>query len=296
MKMIGNIELKTIAVTGATGRQGGAVIKHLLRVGNFRVKALTREIESKRAQHLRSLGVEVQKADLDNVESLLQSLAGTDGIFSVQNYWEKNVGYDGEIRQGQNLANVAKQLGIKLFIQSTMADGLTPFPDKLYHFRSKAMIEKHIDSIGLPRTFLGTVTFMDNILDPKLGGKWTFPFISKAIGHNSKYHMLATDDIGGVVASIFLNPGKYIGRKINLSSDTPTIQEMREIYREVSGKPAKKIIFPVWLARMISPEFIEQLEWQAKGCWNFSSDETRSIYPGATTFKKFLINNKVNNL
>ena len=294
--MTENIKIKTIAVTGATGRQGGAVIKHLLQAGDFKIKALTRDIESHRAQHLRSLGVEILKADLDNVESLFQALAGADGVFSVQNYWEKNVGFDGEIQQGKNLANAAKETGVKLFIQSTMADGLNPAPANLHHFQSKSIIEKYIDSIRLPRTFLGTVTFMDNFLDPKLGGKWTFPFISNVMGKNTKYHMLATDDIGGVASAVFRNPQKYLDKKINLTSDSPTIEEMRLIYGEVTGKSPKPIKFPVWLVRLINTEFVKQLEWQAQGNWNFSNDETRAVYPGTTSFRDFLIFKNISGL
>lgn len=107
---------KTIAVVGATGRQGGAVVRHLLRTGDFRARALVRDKTSPAAARLPSLGVEVHQADLEDPSSLEAALAGADGVFSVQNYWEKCVGYDGEIRQGKNLALAAKRAGIGHFV------------------------------------------------------------------------------------------------------------------------------------------------------------------------------------
>lgn len=281
-------EKKTIVVAGATGRQGGAVIKHLLSRGSFCVRALTRNARSKKAERLRALGVELLEVSLDNSAGLERSLEGANGVFSVQNYWEKGVGFDGEIRQGRNLAEAAKKAGVKHFVQSTMADGQIAYPDTLRHFQSKARVEEYIDAMGLPRTFLGTVTFMDSILDPKFGGDWTFPFISRLMKTNAPYHMLAVDDIGGIAAAVFADAKNYIGRKINMVSDLQTVPEMKRIYREVSSRTPKWIELPVWLSRMISHEFAAQLEWQSAGGWTFGIDEASSVYPKLTSFREFL--------
>jgi uncharacterized protein YbjT (DUF2867 family) len=148
-----------ILVVGATGKQGGAVARHLLNNG-FRVKALTRNAKSPAARRLVERGAEVVVGNLDDQESLKEVVVGVTGVFSMQNYWEEGVGYEGEIRQGKNLADIAKASGVQHFVQSTMADGCT-FPHQLEHFKSKAEVEKYIKAIQLPYTFLGTVTFMD---------------------------------------------------------------------------------------------------------------------------------------
>jgi uncharacterized protein YbjT (DUF2867 family) len=131
---------KLILVAGATGKQGGAVTRHLLKNG-FKVRALTRNAESLAAKQLAMQGATIAVGDLDDRDSLQQAVMGADGVFSVQNYWEKGIGYEGEIRQGKNLADVAKAAGVRHFVQSTMAEGST-FPDRLEHFKSKAEIEK----------------------------------------------------------------------------------------------------------------------------------------------------------
>jgi uncharacterized protein YbjT (DUF2867 family) len=283
-----------ILVVGATGKQGGAVTRHLLKNG-FKVRALTRNPESPAAQRLAEQGAEVAIANLDDRESLQKAIAGVNGVFSVQNYWEKGVGYAGEIRQGKNLADAAKAAGVRHFVQSTMADGLT-FPERLEHFQSKAAVEQYIKAIQLPYTFLGTVTFMDNAIDPAFGGEWTFPFISGVMKPDLPYHMLAVDDLGAIAATVFADPVKYLGRKINLSSDRPTVPEMKQVYREVSGRSPKWFAFPAWLCRLINREFAEQLKWQSAGNWDFSTEKTKDVYPKVTLFSEFLRINRVKNL
>lgn len=202
---------KLVLVTGATGKQGGAVARHLLKAG-FRVRALTRNPESSAAKRLVAQGAEITVGNLDDRASLQRAVDGADGVFSVQNYWEKGVGYEGEIQQGHNLADTASSAGVKHFVQSTMADGRI-FPHQLEHFKSKAEVEKYIDEIKLPCTFLGTVTFMDNVLDPKFGGKWTFPTISGTVKPDTPYHMLAINDLGGIATAILLIPISLLDRR-----------------------------------------------------------------------------------
>jgi uncharacterized protein YbjT (DUF2867 family) len=285
---------KLILVAGATGKQGGAVTRHLLKNG-FRVKALTRNSESLAAKQLAVQGATIAIGNLDDRDSLQQAVMGADGVFSVQNYWEKGVGYEGEIRQGKNLADAAKAAGVRHFVQSTMADGCT-FPDRLEHFKSKAEIEKHIRAIQLPYTLLGTVTFMDNILNSAFGGEWTFPFISGVMKPDAPYHMLAVDDLGGIAAAVFLNTEKYIGKKIDLSSDRLTVPEMKQIYEAVSGRSAKRLQLSVWLCKFLNREFVEQMKWQSAGNWVFTIEETRNIYPKLTSFEAFLRSHQVQNL
>jgi uncharacterized protein YbjT (DUF2867 family) len=285
---------RLILVVGATGKQGGAVARHLLKNG-FKVRALTRNAESLAAKRLTEQGAEVVVGNLDDRDSLQQVMAGVNRIFSVQNYWEKGVGYEGEIRQGRNLADVAKAFGVQHFVQSTMADGCT-FPNQLEHFKSKAEVEQYIKAIQLPYTFLGTVTFMDNVLDSAFGGAWTFPFIADVMKPDMPYHMLAVDDLGGIAAAVFANPAEYIGWKINISSDCPTVPEMKQIYKVVSDKSAKWFTLPVWLCQLINREFVEQMKWQSAGNWVFGTEEASAIYPKLTSFNKFLRIHQVKNL
>jgi hypothetical protein len=137
---------------------------------------------------------------------------------------------------------------------------------------------------------------MDNILDAAFGGEWTFPFISGVMKPDVPYHMLSVDDLGRITAVVFINTEKYIGKKINLSSDCPTVPEMKQIYRAVSGRSAKWFQLPVWLCKLLNREFVEQMKWQSAGNWVFTTEEAKNIYPKLTSFEAFLRSHQVHNL
>jgi len=104
---------KTVLVTGATGRQGGAVIRHMLR-NEWKLRALTRSPKAPAAQELTRQGVEVVQGDLEDAASLERAARGTYGVYSVQDFW--SVGAKREVDQGKNLASAAKKAGVEHFV------------------------------------------------------------------------------------------------------------------------------------------------------------------------------------
>src|SRR5512132_2371533 len=110
---------KVIAVTGATGQQGGAVTRKLLADG-WKVRALTRDVDKPAAQELASLGAEIFTGDMDDRAELDAAFKGVYGVFSVQNFWLPNVGYEGEIQQGKNVADAAKAADVQHLIYSSV--------------------------------------------------------------------------------------------------------------------------------------------------------------------------------
>src|SRR5690554_188173 len=154
---------KTILVTGATGAQGGALVPELIKRG-FRVRAMTRNIDKPSALALKVLGAELVAADLDDEVSLQCACEGVYGVFAVQNFWERGVGFQGEIDQGCRLARAAKKQGVGHFVQTSVSN--CDNAEGVLHFQSKYEIEKYIDQLALPRTFLREVFFMENFLEP----------------------------------------------------------------------------------------------------------------------------------
>src|SRR5215831_10868624 len=107
---------KTILVSGATGRQGGALVRYLTR-NPWRVRALTRNPAGRGAAELAKNGAEVVQGDMDNAESLRNAMKGVYGVYSVQDFW--TVGARREVQQGKNMADAARAEGVSHFVYSS---------------------------------------------------------------------------------------------------------------------------------------------------------------------------------
>src|SRR5229473_8332055 len=107
---------KTVLITGATGRQGGSVLRNM-RTKGWKLRALTRYSDGAGAEALTSQGIEVVKGDLEDPPSLEQAARGVYGVYSVQDFWA--VGAKREVQQGKNLADAAKKAGVQHFVYSS---------------------------------------------------------------------------------------------------------------------------------------------------------------------------------
>src|SRR6185436_1398065 len=123
-----------IAVTGATGQQGRAVAKKLLANG-WKVRALTRDPNKPAAQELKSLGAEILPGDMDQRAELDTAFKDAYGVFSVQNFWLPNVGFEGEVRQGEAVADAANAAKVQHLVYSSVGSAHRGMGQK--HFESK---------------------------------------------------------------------------------------------------------------------------------------------------------------
>jgi uncharacterized protein YbjT (DUF2867 family) len=114
---------KIIAVAGATGAQGGGLVRAILSDpnGGFAPRALTRDVNSDKAKELAKLGAEVVAADIDDVESLKKVFAGAYGAYCVTFYWA-HFSPEKEIAEATNMARAAKDAGLQHVIWSTLED------------------------------------------------------------------------------------------------------------------------------------------------------------------------------
>lgn len=273
-----------IVVTGATGKQGGAVADHLLKAG-FRVRAITRNPASAAAEKLKQKEAELVTADMEDKGSLTKALAGAYGVFSVQNYWEKGVGYEGEVRQGKNLIAAARETDIRHFVQASVADAENAPGVK--HFECKAVLEKALKESGLPHTILGETFFMENFFDPNYGSVM-FPMLGGYFGSETRFHMVSVKDIGAIATTVFQNPELYIGQKVNIAGDCLTLPEMKAIYNRVMPKKAPGYSIPSWVSGLLNAEMSRQLKWNRSQGWHFGLDEVRKVNPQLTSFEQFL--------
>src|SRR6266853_1368454 len=204
---------KLIAVIGATGQQGGSVVRALQAQGQFKVRALTRNP----GKH-RGLADEVVEADLDRPETLEAAFAGVHGVFLVTNFWEQ--GTD-ELKQATAAVQAAKAAGVKHFVWSTLPDVETISGGKLHvpHFTGKAKVDRIVKEAGFAHhTFVIAPFFYQNLLgvmapqkqsDGTLG--WAVPIDPIVSG----IHMGDIREIGNIVAGAFARPdeagnGEYL--------------------------------------------------------------------------------------
>jgi uncharacterized protein YbjT (DUF2867 family) len=232
---------KIIAVTGATGSQGGGLVRAILADpnGGFAARAITRDTNKDKAKALATAGAEVVSADLDNVESLTKAFAGAHAVFAVTNFWEHFSG-DKEIQQAKNIAEAAKAAGVKHVVWSTLEDTRKLMsPDdtrmpilqgrfRVPHFDAKS--EADAAFAGLPTTYLLVSFYWDNLymfgLAPKKDDtgvhSWAFPMGTAKLAGIDK------DDIGRAAYGIFKGGSQYIGKRIGIAGEHVSFDEMSQ--------------------------------------------------------------------
>lgn len=245
---------KTILITGATGQQGGAVLRHLVGKG-FKLRALTRNPDSDKAKALAAQDVQVIKGDLDDEASLKAALQGAWGVFAVQNTWE--AGVEKEEEQGKRIAKLAKEAGVQHFVYTSVgsAERNTGIP----HFDNKWRVEETVRALDFPSyVILRPVFFMENLPSPWFlnGDK-----IVTALKPETKLQMVAVDDIGRVGAKAFTDVTKLKGREIELAGDSVTMPEATAVLSKALGKQLEYMPIPVAEIRKNSEDFALMLEW-----------------------------------
>jgi uncharacterized protein YbjT (DUF2867 family) len=279
---------KLIAVTGATGQQGGAVARKLLADG-WRVRALTRDLDKPAAQELASLGAELVPGDMENRAELESAFRGVYGVFSVQNFWLPNVGFEGEIRQGKNVADSAKAAGVQHLVYSSVGAAHRGMGQK--HFESKWLIEQHIHALDIPYTIFRPAFFMENYnwsRAPILNGTYT------GIGlHPEKgLQMIAVEDVGIFAALAFAHPEQYIGKTMELSGDELTEAQVAETFTNVIGRPIKLVMPSGEGTRGRSDEEMTAMFNFFNGkAYNADIPALRKVHPGLLTFEQYLRKN-----
>jgi uncharacterized protein YbjT (DUF2867 family) len=268
-------DVRTVLVTGATGRQGGAVVRHMLPKG-WKLRALTRNTSSHAAQELGRSGVELVAGDLEDPASLEKAVRGAYGIYSVQDFWA--VGAIREVQQGKNLVDAAKKIGVQHFVYSSVggADRGTGIP----HWESKWEVERYIRSLALPATVFRPAAFMetyyiDQVEIGILKGKLADP-----VRADKPYQTIATDNIGAFVALAFERPHDFIGKELEIAGSELTNPEAAKVFSRVLGKPVKFQKLPLPLVRLIlGKEFYLMFRWFNEAGFRADIPGLRRKYP-----------------
>jgi uncharacterized protein YbjT (DUF2867 family) len=244
-------EKKIIAVVGATGAQGGGLVRAILAdpQGGFAVRAITRNAKSDKAQELARLGAEVVEADVDDAESLKRAFAGAYGAFCVTFFWD-HFSPEKEAAQAASMAEAAREAGVPHVIWSTLEDTrlLVPLGDdrmptlmgkyKVPHFDGKGASDHEFTDRGVPTTFLLTSFYWDNLIffgsGPRKNADGTFAFTLPM--DDAPLPGIAAADIGAAAYGIFKQP-ELIGRTVGVAGEHLTGAEMAASLSRALGRP-----------------------------------------------------------
>ena len=306
---------KIIAVMGATGAQGGGLVRAIQADagGPFRARAVTRDAGSEKAKALTALGAEVAAANADDRESLKQAFAGAHGLYCVTFFWE-HFSPEKEMAHARNMAQAAKQAGVAHAIWSTLEDSrkFIPLSDdrmptlqgkyKVPHFDAKGESDRFFTEAGVSTTFFLTSFYWENFIffgmGPKKGpdGKLA---LTMPLG-DKKFPQIAVEDIGKCAYGIFKKGGEHVGKTVGVAGEHLTGAQMaaamtralgQEVrYNDVPPDAYRKFGFPG--AEDLGNMFQFNQEFADAFCAARSLAVSRALNPELQTLDQWLARNK----
>jgi uncharacterized protein YbjT (DUF2867 family) len=309
------MEKKIIVVAGATGAQGGGLVRAILADpgGGFTVRALTRDPKAEKAADLAKRGAEVVAANVDDVESLKKAFRGAHAAYCVTFFWD-HFSPDREKAQARNMAVAAKDAGVGHVIWSTFEDTRlsVPLSDdrmptlqgkyKVPHFDAKAEADSYFRELGLPTTFLLTSFYWDNLIHFGMGPKkrpdgklaLTLPM------GNKRLPGIAAEDIGGCAYGLFRRGAEFIGKTVGVAGEHLTGTQMASALSSALGQEVTYNAVPPAVYRSfgfpgaddLGNMFQFKADFESLYCGNRDLALCRSLNPRLKTFAQWLAVNK----
>jgi uncharacterized protein YbjT (DUF2867 family) len=303
-------EKKIIAVIGATGAQGGGLVRAILndRSGGFSVRAITRNPGSDKAQALRSAGAEVVKGDTDDQASIERAFTGAYGVFALTNFWE-HFSPERELTQARNMAQAAQAAGVQHVIWSTLEDTRkwVPLEDdrmptlggkyKVPHFDAKGEADQIFRDL-VPTTCLLTAFYWENLIyfgaGPQRGPDGTLALVFPM--DDKKLAGIAVEDIGKCAYAIFKQGKEFIGKTVAIAGQHLTGAEMARALTDALGQEVRYTNVPPEVYRSFGFPGADDLGnmFQFKRDFNEyfvgvrDLQFTRSLNPELQTFEEWL--------
>jgi uncharacterized protein YbjT (DUF2867 family) len=263
-----------VLVTGATGKQGGHLVRVLLARGHS-VRALTRKPESPAAAALAERGVTIVKGDFDDEEGLERAARGVDTVFAMSTPYES--GAKTETREGINILRAAQAVGVTHFVYSSVAgaDRASGIP----HFDSKFEVEKEIRRSGISFTIIAPVFFMENFLADYMAAGIAKGSIAMALPATRRLQQIAVEDIAQFAALVIERRESFLGKRIDIASDELTGATTAAVISEVSGRPIVYTALPIAAVRQQNEDMARMFEWFDHVGYNADVVGLRSRYP-----------------
>ncbi|KAL1407601.1 hypothetical protein Q8F55_007034 [Vanrija albida] len=294
---------RSILVTGATGKQGGAVVDALLEnLGDFNILAVTRDPSSDAAKALaaKSTSIKLVKGDLNHAPALFAAAKAASttgsiwGVFLVGGLEMQvdpvEVASAPEVKQGIAVIDEALKEGISHIVYTSVDRGGEEAswtnPTVIPHFQTKHAIEQYLrkaaEGTALTWTISRPTIFMDNLVPGQLDA-----IMLGAVDNllkDKRQPWVATRDIGRFVAAAFRDPAALNHRAVTVASDDVNFAEIDAAFRKVTGKPAPASADPV-------PDFLlPMFHWFRDDGYKADLPELRKYVPQLTNFEAWLKN------
>jgi uncharacterized protein YbjT (DUF2867 family) len=305
---------KTIAVVGATGAQGGGLVRAILADpgGEFAARALTRDVDSAKAKELAKLGAEVVAVNVDDVDSLRRAFEGAYGAYCVTFFWD-HFSPEKELAEARAMAQAARDAGVKHVIWSTLEDTRkwVPLTDprmptlqgkyKVPHFDAKGEANAIFSEVGAPTTLLNTSFYWDNLIHfgmgPKKGPDGKLAFVLPMA--DKKLPGIAAEDIGRCAYGIFKR-SDLVGKTVGIAGEHLTGAQMAAALAEALGQDvAYNAVTPEAYrgfgfpgADDLGNMFQFKADFEKDFCGARDLGFSRSLNPRLQTFAQWLAANK----
>jgi uncharacterized protein YbjT (DUF2867 family) len=306
---------KIIAVVGATGAQGGGLVRAITAdpSGEFAARAIARDPKSEKARALEQLGAEVVAADLEDPASIRRAFDGAYGAFCVTFFWA-HLSPEKEYAEARTMAGAAKAAGLRHVVWSTLEDSrrFIPLSDdrmptlmgkyKVPHFDAKGEADEIFRSLGVPTTFLLTSFYWENFIyfgmGPRQGADGEL-VLALPLG-DRKLPQIAADDIGRCALGIFKRDGDLIGQTVGIAGGHLTGAEQagalsRALGRRVTYQPVpfdayRQLGFPG--ADDLGNMFQFNHDFEREFCAARDLELSRALNPQLQTFDQWLSTNR----
>ena len=264
----------SVLVTGATGHQGGSVVRALLDKG-FGVTAMSRNPDGEKAKALKESGVEVVKGDFQDPDSLKQALSAVDAAFLVSTPFE--AGIDAETSQGIAFIDAAAAAGVGFLLFSSVsdADRATGIP----HFDSKYEVEKHLAKSGLDYAILAPAFFYDNMMAPFVLPGLKQGTLAQGLDADKELQSISVRDIGRFAALMLERRDEFKGRRVNVAGDSLTGQAYADALASATGRSIGYAEVPIDQIKKMSEDMGIMYDWFNREGYSADIDGLRSRYP-----------------
>ena len=263
-----------VLVTGATGKQGGHLVRELLARGHS-IRALTRKPESAGAAALAARGVTIVTGDFEDQGSLERAARGVDTVFAMSTPFES--GAQTETREGINIVRAASAVAVSHLVYSSVAgaDRATGIP----HFDSKFEVEKAIRQSGVPFTIVAPVFFMENFLADWMAAGIARGSISMAFPATRRLQQIAVADIAQFNALVIERRQSFVGKRIDIASDELTVATAAAAISEASGRHIEDTALPIDAVRQWNDDLARMFEWFDRVGYDADVVGLRWLYP-----------------